>query len=70
MQGEEYGEVLAEQDTVTCCAHVMLLRANHQASGFDPDSIKGTAARVSAACSSRFRKVRDKVYCNTCLRRN
>lgn len=45
--GEAGVAVLAEEDVLVCAAHVMLLRPSHQAAGFDPDTVKGTAARVS-----------------------
>lgn len=41
-------EPQALESGVTCSVHVMLLRPAHQAPGFDPDTIKGKAARAYA----------------------
>lgn len=45
---DDQQDILAETDVITCSAHVMLIRPSHQAAGFDPESIKGTATRAYA----------------------
>ena len=52
MEGSDGAPTTADpaafEHIVTCDVHVMLLRKAHQEAGFDPDTIKGTAARAYA----------------------